>query len=68
MVKSGQKLKKNATAKENTKLLTIDGKKIRLLVKLKRYVELKKYLDPSIFRLLTKKVVQILLEKKTKLF
>tara|TARA_X000001036_G_scaffold439494_1_gene490854 strand:- start:16854 stop:17927 length:1074 start_codon:yes stop_codon:yes gene_type:complete len=54
--KIGTNTKKVCSCKEKgNKLLTIDGKKIRFLMKLKRFEELKKYLDPSIFRLLTKK-------------
>ena len=48
--KIGTKIKTECTCKEkNTKLLTIDGKKIRLLVKLKRYVELKKIFRSEYF-------------------
>ena len=54
--KIGTKAKKACNCKgKDIKLLTIDGKKIRFLAKKKRFEKLKKYLDPSIFKLLIKK-------------
>ena len=41
--------------KKRRKLLTIDGRKIRYLIKSKRLKELSKYLDPKIFRHLVNK-------------